>query len=196
MHLGAFDRPASGWYNTDVTPHLFVARVPGAARLLYMAGQMSRERFEQHRRRIFRRLHYLNLTRRFPFRDNSVEAFFACHVLEHLYIYQTRRALGEILRTLKPGGYLRLVLPDLERAMLTYKANQPEKFLRSMYENTDPGLAKNQHRWMFTAASMAALLRQARFREVQQRAYQETRYRPFRDLDNRPEESFYMEARK
>jgi hypothetical protein len=44
LHLGCFDQVFPGWVNTDITPHIFVARVPGLAWLLYSAGMMSDQR--------------------------------------------------------------------------------------------------------------------------------------------------------
>ena len=35
LHLGCFDRPIPGWVNTDITPHLFIARVPLLPRAMH-----------------------------------------------------------------------------------------------------------------------------------------------------------------
>ena len=196
VHLGAFDQPADGWYNTDVTPHLFLARIPGLPRLVHVAGLMSRERLLQHRKGIFRKLHYLDITRRLPFRDNFVEAYFAGHVLEHLYIFETRHALSEIYRTLVPGGFVRLVLPDLELGLKLFDTQRPETFLRFLFENETPGLKKNQHRWMFTSPYLESLLRAAGFQAIWHCRYRESRYPAFEPLDSRPKESLYIEAQK
>jgi hypothetical protein len=40
LHLGCLDRPVDGWVNTDITPHIFVARIPLAARILRRLGAM------------------------------------------------------------------------------------------------------------------------------------------------------------
>jgi SAM-dependent methyltransferase len=45
------------------------------------------------------------------FRDESVDFVFSSHCLEHFS--QPRKATREILRVLKPGGYLVLILPDM-----------------------------------------------------------------------------------
>ena len=56
LHLGCFDRPVDAWLNTDITPHLWVARVPGMARLLFRMGRMTPERWQQHQSGVFRRV--------------------------------------------------------------------------------------------------------------------------------------------
>jgi hypothetical protein len=38
LHLGCFDQVLPGWVNTDITPHIFIARLPGLAVALRRAG--------------------------------------------------------------------------------------------------------------------------------------------------------------
>ena len=49
-----------------------------------------------------------------PFADNSVDAVYHAHVLEHLSREDGRNFLKESVRVLRPGGVLRVVIPDLE----------------------------------------------------------------------------------
>ena len=49
-----------------------------------------------------------------PFDDRGVDACYASHVLEHLSKVEASRLLEECLRILRPGGVVRLVVPDLE----------------------------------------------------------------------------------
>lgn len=49
------------------------------------------------------------------FEDESVDEAYASHVYEHLgYQQELPRALAEIYRILKPGGILRIAVPDLD----------------------------------------------------------------------------------
>lgn len=48
-----------------------------------------------------------------PFPDRSFDACYCSHVLEHLEPAQARRAVAEMHRVLRPGGVVRLVVPDL-----------------------------------------------------------------------------------
>src|ERR1051326_2208138 len=54
-----------------------------------------------------------DLSQPLPFAENSISAVYASHVLEHLYRSQAVALLSECKRVLKPGGVLRLVVPDL-----------------------------------------------------------------------------------
>ena len=51
-----------------------------------------------------------------PVADESVDAIFSSHNLEHLYSHEVPVALGEFFRVLKPGGFVLATMPDLQRA--------------------------------------------------------------------------------
>ncbi|MGH8678073.1 MAG: class I SAM-dependent methyltransferase, partial [Burkholderiales bacterium] len=50
----------------------------------------------------------------FPFPANSFDGVYGSHVLEHLEPDAAIRLLKECHRVLKPGGIVRVVVPDLE----------------------------------------------------------------------------------
>lgn len=56
------------------------------------------------------------------FAENSVDLIYACHVLEHF----PKQRLGEILaewrRVLRPGGTIRLSVPDFDKLLVLYEA--------------------------------------------------------------------------
>jgi ubiquinone/menaquinone biosynthesis C-methylase UbiE len=47
-------------------------------------------------------------------RDESVDAIFSSHNIEHLYAHEVPRALAEFLRVLKPDGFAIITCPDLK----------------------------------------------------------------------------------
>ena len=55
-----------------------------------------------------------NVRRGLPFRDGEADACYASHVLEHLTSAVAGQLLAECHRVLRPGGIIRLVVPDLE----------------------------------------------------------------------------------
>ena len=61
-----------------------------------------------------------DLTGGIPFEESSFEAVYHSHVLEHLSPEQGQELIGECFRVLKPGGVLRVVVPDLERIAQLY----------------------------------------------------------------------------
>ena len=55
-----------------------------------------------------------------PFSDNFADAIYCSHFLEHLDFEMADKFLSECLRCLKPGGILRIVVPDFERMAKDY----------------------------------------------------------------------------
>lgn len=56
-----------------------------------------------------------------PFEDNSVSLFYASHVLEHVWWYQSEFALAEIYRCLKKEGSIEIWVPDLYYLFQNYQ---------------------------------------------------------------------------
>ncbi len=56
-----------------------------------------------------------------PFEDGSVKGIFTEHFFEHLdYAEEAPRFLSEALRVLKPGGVIRIIVPDAEKYLRAY----------------------------------------------------------------------------
>lgn len=88
LHVGCFDQAYDGWINADVTPHIFISRIPGLSLILFKIRLLSRQRYERHKQDVFRAIRYLNVTKRFPYADASFDCVFSSHLLEHLYPHQ------------------------------------------------------------------------------------------------------------
>jgi SAM-dependent methyltransferase len=74
-----------------------------------------------------------------PFGDDSVDAVYHSHVLEHFPPAEAIRFLAECRRVLKPGGIIRVVVPDLESIAKAYlqaldKAASGEESWQQNYE--------------------------------------------------------------
>jgi SAM-dependent methyltransferase len=83
LHLGAGRVALAGWLGTDLEPR----QAPG--------------------------LVFLDASEPFPFADASFDFIFSEHMIEHLDYAAGKRMLRECRRVLRPGGYVRLVTPDL-----------------------------------------------------------------------------------
>jgi ubiquinone/menaquinone biosynthesis C-methylase UbiE len=51
-----------------------------------------------------------------PVADGSMDAVWSSHNLEHLYAHEVPVALAEFFRALKPGGFVLITMPDLQKA--------------------------------------------------------------------------------
>jgi len=61
-----------------------------------------------------------DISKGLPFDDGQFDAVYHSHVLEHLDPAAGRALLAECLRVLKPGGVVRIVVPDLEQIATLY----------------------------------------------------------------------------
>lgn len=59
--------------------------------------------------------HNLRQDNPLPYPDNSVDAIFCSHVLEHMPVDDARRLITACYRVLRPEGLLRLVVPDCQK---------------------------------------------------------------------------------
>ena len=56
-----------------------------------------------------------------PFPDNSAKGIFSEHFFEHIdYVEEVPYFLAECYRVLKPGGIIRLIVPDLQKYLKAY----------------------------------------------------------------------------
>lgn len=53
--------------------------------------------------------------------DGAADVIYACHVLEHFHRRDTRRVLDEWHRILRPGGVLRVAVPDFKALAALYE---------------------------------------------------------------------------
>lgn len=83
-----------------------------------------------------------DLRRPLPFVSASCDAVYAAHVLEHLAPGEAGRLAAEIHRVLRPGGIVRLVVPDLEGIARAYLVSLE----RAAAEHSPERLW--EHRWM------------------------------------------------
>lgn len=79
-------------------------------------------------------VHFLDVSKPFPFDDTSFSFVFSEHLFEHLPFHEGVAMLRECLRVLKPGGFIRLTMPHLE-------------FLIDLYLHPDKEVNKRYIQW-------------------------------------------------
>jgi SAM-dependent methyltransferase len=164
LHLGAFDQIFPGWVNSDITPHLLIAKVPGLPRLMAKLGVISDQRLAQHRAGVFGQLRYVDVTKRFPFRDGSVSCIYSSQMLEHLRKEDAMRCLSECYRVLRTSGVLRIHVPDLDGMVREYDPSDPDSWLHEFFALYSKG-DKNRHWWHYNEISLRQRLTAIGFRE-------------------------------
>lgn len=146
----------------------------------------------------------------FPFQNNSVDNYYTSHTLEHVSPKELGYVFSELYRTLKLGGLIRIVVPDVEKAIEWYYNKDPNLFKKGptvprRYPPTRLGRlfswvcspGKYGHKMGFDLETLYYYLQQAGFVNIRQLKYEECsnifkgkdfpRYRNF---------SLYVEATK
>jgi predicted SAM-dependent methyltransferase len=153
-----------------------------------------------------RNVHYLlDLGRPLPFPDESFDAVFSEHVLEHFSQDEAERLAQEIYRILRPGGCLRVIVPDAERVLLSYFEAPNELVSRRGGGAETPMEIVNlyfrqryEHQFLYDWPTMRKVLLRAGFDDVLRSAFGRNGNCPPAVLDD-PKyewESLYAEAVK
>jgi SAM-dependent methyltransferase len=140
-----------------------------------------------------------------PLETDSIEYAVSIHALPEIPYLDLVPVLQELRRILKPGGVLRLELPDLDKSIDAYlKADKdyfliPDEEVRSLGGKLVVQLVWYGHaRSPFTHDFVEELLVKAGFSRVSRCAYHTTssKYPEIVGLDSRARESLYVEGTK
>jgi len=127
INIGSGPRGKSDWINLDWGILALLSKAPWLVNLViklrllpsnYTTVWQSKPRLWDCRKRL-------------PFATSSVDYIYTSHFLEHLYRYQVIKLLIECKRVLRPGGIMRVVVPDLKIFAKRYVNNDME-FFRSL----------------------------------------------------------------
>jgi SAM-dependent methyltransferase len=199
VNLGSSLMVTDGWINVDGTPHVLFAGMPKPIlRLLYRVSDAKNWCGEEE--------HYVNQLKKhvfvhhkleygLPFPDGSVDYLYSSHVLEHFYPDAAERILRDAYRVLKSGSRVRLCVPDLRHAFELYEQGFKERALDYFFVSSKAG-SFHQHRYMYDYELLGALLRRVGFASVEKCGYQKGLVPDIAFLDNRPDETLYIEAIK
>ena len=138
-----------------------------------------------------------------PFPDESLDLIYSEHVLEHLRYPDLMALLRDCYRTLKPNAVFSLAVPNARIYLEAY--SQPERLDPQIYCTYETGLSfkarinyvnyisymDGEHRHMFDAESIVALLSEVGLRSVRLRSFD-----PALDQQSRRHESLYAEGVK
>lgn len=192
LNLGCGLQCPDGWINIDSSWGVKLSKRPFLKKILYTLipaswGVLPNAEWPANTR-------WMNITRRFVFADASVDVIYSSHTLEHLTYEEARFVLQECNRVLKPGGIIRIVVPDFEQLVNSYlnnKEQQPaiaaKKFLSdSLYfEIPIPGslagmikfyfTRKNNHHFLYDEAGLQYQLENAGFHDIRRMTYGDSR---------------------
>lgn len=199
INVGCGQTPTRGWKNFDNSWSVRLARGPLGKMLPGKSDYVDVVRREGIRHAEADRL---------PVASGSAEVIYSSHMVEHLDRDEAARFLAEAHRVLRPGGRLRLAVPDLGKIAADYaRSGDADRFIADlqMSQSRPKGLRRlivqlmvgfREHRWMYDGASLAKLVASAGFADVEEMPAGKTRIADPGDLDlyERSDQSVYVEA--
>lgn len=208
INVGCGPSPTIGYFNYDNSYSVRLASIPLLLTILARTGFASRQQLDLAASARLKGVRWAD-AQRLPHSDKTVDVVYSSHMVEHLDHGEALAFLSEALRVLKPGGMLRLVLPDLRMRVDSYlKDGDADHFVSRLYLTQAhprgfPSRLKwmivgdRQHAWMYDADSAKQLLEEAGFRSPVSLGPGETTIpNPgLLDLRERQEDSIYIEGR-
>ena len=136
---------------------------------------------------------FVDVTKRFPFPEQSVDYFHTEHMIEHVSLSSAQFVIHECYRTLKPGGKIRIATPDIMKLarllcdpdnteVADYAKWALEQFPPSLESSTalTPCMVFNNyirnwgHQFIYDHETLKALLTKAGFVSVHRRQINES----------------------
>ena len=157
----------------------------------------------------------INLLKGIPLDDETVDFIYCSHFVEHLTHKDVIKLLKDCYRILKPGGWIRVICPDLRIITSKYlegnteyvlfkskKSDLSHAFIKSLLLSANRSFleriffSSNLHCCMYDYNSLSSLLSKCGFACIEKRQYKEGITPDINQLDSRPEESLFVEAQK
>lgn len=195
LHLGCAYKTPTGWINVDGSWNARLARFPLARKLLKKLHVFPDSLLNMP---WSPNILIHDVRKPLPFQENSMSVIYASHLLEHLYLNESKRLLCECFRVLEPGGILRLVVPDLQAIVLEYQGerligdpkdpihalNRADRLNRRLLMR-EPELKRlslphklytaltdfHSHKWMNDAESLIAYVQASGFVQVEEKKF-------------------------
>jgi SAM-dependent methyltransferase len=197
INLGSSLVVTGDWINIDGSLSAFFAAWPhNVLKLIYRLASMRRQYTEAEYLRILKshRFVHHNLEYGIPLATACADYVFSSHFLEHLSKAHGEQLIREAERILKPGGTIRIAIPDLSQTIAAYQAGDKVAAMDSIFAYLDLGYYAC-HRYMYDFDMLHDLLSRAGFVAIRQCAMYEGHMPDIAVLDNRPG-SLIVEATK
>lgn len=194
LHLGCGLITPPGWLNLDGSWNARMAKYPRIRKILGGLGLVPKNLVNTPwSPDIF--IH--DVRKPLPFASESFSAIYSSHMLEHLYSSEAEKVLRECLRVLRPGGVLRIMVPDLGEMSGEYSKNgDADRFMEALnfrdktppagswlYKMYSLGKDFHTHKWMYDSQSLVGRFKKAGFKDVRQMPELESRIGDVREIE-------------
>ena len=120
INIGCGQTPTQGWMNFDNSLSLRLARVPFLPEFLVKLKLLESSQYQFIRFARENDIAYGDATKGLPPQDETVDVLYSSHMLEHLDRNEASMFLKEAFRVLRPGGVIRIAVPDLKKQVKKY----------------------------------------------------------------------------
>jgi predicted SAM-dependent methyltransferase len=199
LNLGCGLAVAKGWINIDGSLNAFISCWPVfALRVIYrFTGSNRYYTWEQFcdiiKGHVF--VHH-DLSYGIPFSDNTADYIYSSHFVEHMFKKEALNLFNESYRVLKKGGVMRIAVPDLAYAVSLYNSGEKVAMLEKYFFVDDNDSSFSRHKYMYDYEMLKTLLSDAGFKDITRCVYRKGRVPDVQSLDNRPEDTVFVEAKK
>ena len=104
--------------------------------------------------------------RALPFRDDSVDEIRASHVLEHIPYREALPTVEHWFRVLKPGGIIRIAVPDFDKIVEWYRENRGEEMNLEGFLMGGQVDTTDRHNAIYQSQKLEGLMRAAGFEDI------------------------------
>ena len=197
LNLGSGLVYVPGWIGVDIGLYATMKPWPGRIlRMLYRKSGWRDALAQDEYVRLLKNGHFIqhDLARGIPFPDATVDCIFASHFLDSLTQAQGEAILAEVFRVLRPDGMLRISVSDLDKNIELYAAGKREEALARFFPQSES--RPNLRYFMYDWQTLQSALARAGFVDICRREFQKGDFPDVELLDNRPDESLFVEAHK
>ena len=182
------------WVNFDVSPNLRLEKLP------IIGSLFERKEWGAYPKNV----KYGDIIKSLPgIKDESCEAIYCSHVLEHLTYFDMQIALKNTYKMMKKGGVFRLVVPDMEvyvNAYLEDKRNGDKTGCHRLMSNTlmssekSPKTIKDKiitlfgnskHQWNYDYESMYLEVEKVGFKNIRRAVLNDSKNQSFKDVEDK-----------
>lgn len=132
-----------------------------------------------------------------PFPENSVDFIFNEHFLEHLTVEEGQAAIRDLMRVLKPGGVIRIAMPDMQDVFELYSdkawkkrpviKNHGFQFVQTRAEMVNMSFRWWGHKWLYDWEELVRRLKEAgcNDKSIKRRQLKKSSYKELKNLETR-----------